>query len=104
MLTVQDLHETLADERHLGFGYACCRDLPEATADRLDRAIVAVANEMELDRETLFHWSNSKYGRWLYDAVYGREEPPTQKTVRGLLNEAAIRRATEHGLLLKEGT
>jgi hypothetical protein len=90
MLTVDDLHATLADERHLGFGYACCDVLPPGKRERLDRAIVAVANQLELDRETLFHWSNSKHGRWLADAAYGRDEPATRATVRTLLNPEAV--------------
>lgn len=92
-LTVTDLRQTLADERHLGFGYACCSDLPETTRERLDRAVVAVANELHLSPEDLFHWSNSKYGRWLYDAVQGNDKPPTRATVRDLLNPEAVRLA-----------
>ncbi len=94
-LTTTDLHETLADERHGGWGYACCSDLPRSKREPLDRAIIGVANEMNLDRERLFHWSNSKYGRWLYDAVYGNDKPPTRATVRELLNPEAMRLATE---------
>lgn len=94
-LTVEDLHATLLDDRHLGFGYSYCEHLSPGTRERVDRAVVAVANELGLDRETLFHWSNSKYGRWLYDAVYGRSEPPTRTTVRELLNPEAVAAATE---------
>lgn len=91
MLTVQDLHRTLNDERHLGWGYACCAtQLAGDKLERLDRAIVAVANELGLGYEELFAWSNSKHGRWLADNVYGCSEPPTQATVRRLLNRAAV--------------
>lgn len=88
-LTVEDLHATLEDEDHLGFGYACCHDdLPAGKLRRLDAAIVAVANEEHLSHEDLFKWSNSKYGRWLADAVHGRDATPTRETVRQLLSAA----------------
>lgn len=95
-ITTESIEQALADERHLGWGYACTRDIEsESKRDRLDRATVAVANELGLDAETFFHWTNSKYGRWLTDAVLGRGEPPTKATVRQLLNPSAIEQATE---------
>ena len=95
MLTLTDLHQTLADDRHLGWGYACCQDLGATTLARLDKAIIAVANEMSLDYEDLFHWSNSKHGRWLFDSVYGNSNPPTRATVRILLNPQTIELSKE---------
>lgn len=88
-LTVEDLRKALyEDDRHLGWGYGESSYLPEGKRNRLDRAVVAVANELGLDYESLFHWSNSKYGRHLCDtAIY---ESPTRETVRGYLNRKAI--------------
>lgn len=64
-LTTADVERTLLDDRHLGFGYASSLHLPHALRARLDASVVAVANELGLDYEQLFAWSNSKYGRWL---------------------------------------
>lgn len=90
-LTTDDLERTLADDRHLGFGYACTLDIASSSKRvSLDRAIVAVANELGLDYEQLFDWSNSKYGRWLADAVVGRGAKPNRETVRYFLNEDAL--------------
>jgi hypothetical protein len=87
-LTTTSLQNVLADERHLGFGYATSDVLPPSRRERLDRAVVAVANDLGLDEETLFHWTNSKYGRWLVDLVYGNDAPPTQATVPLAVEEA----------------
>ncbi len=87
-LTVTDLRETLDDERHHGWGYACCGDLPETKRDRLDRAIVGVANEEKLTLDELFVWSNSKYGRYLADEVNGGA--PTRATVRDYLSRDIV--------------
>ena len=92
MLTVADLHATLNDGRHLGFGYAEVDIYVEGkTREQLDATIVEVANELGMSREDLFHWSNSKYGRWMGDAVYGRNAPPNRETVESLLSPEAIR-------------
>jgi hypothetical protein len=90
MLTVEDLHETLEHEDHLGFGYACCIDLPHTKRDRLDRAIVAVANEEGFSKSELLTWSNSKHGRWLADLVMGNGYAPTRATVRRQLSREIV--------------
>lgn len=90
MLTVTDLHNTLLDERHLGWGYACTDVLSDSIRSRLDRAIVGVANEEGLTYEELFTWSNSKEGRWLADAVYGRDANPSRATVRLRLSRKIV--------------
>lgn len=90
MLTVADLHATLEHEDHLGWGYACCHDLSESRLARLDRAIVAVANEAQLTKAELLTWSNSKHGRWLHDRVYGNDAPPTRATVRKELSREIV--------------
>jgi hypothetical protein len=96
MISTDTIERALADGRHLGFGYACTRDIEsESKRQRLDRATVAVANELGLDDETFFHWANSKYGRWLADAVLGRDEPPTKATVRQYLNPPAVEQALD---------
>jgi hypothetical protein len=89
-LTVADLYETLNDERHLGWGYATLDVLGDSKRDRVDRAIVAVANDLGLTYEELFNWSNSKHGRWLADRVYGNDAPATQATVRKELTREII--------------
>lgn len=96
MVTVEALHATLEDERHGGWGYQCVADVVTGVRrERLDKAIVSVANELRLNDELLFHWSNSKNGRWLADAVYGCSESPSRETVRKLMGPRAMRRATE---------
>jgi hypothetical protein len=96
-LTVDDLRATLEDERHQGWGYACCDALPYGTRGRLDRAVVEVANELGLTADDLLAWSNSKYGRWLYDAVYGTGREPNRETVRELLSLKALERLAAEG-------
>jgi hypothetical protein len=71
MLTEGDLYRTLEDDRHLGWGYACLDVLSISRRARTDAAIVKVANQLELDYEDLFLWSNSKHGRWLADMIHG---------------------------------
>jgi hypothetical protein len=95
-LTIEDLHQTLCDDRHLGYGYACCTDI-ESTSKRLrlDKSIVAVANELGLDYETLFHWSNSKNGRYLADGILGCNESPSRENVRHYLNPTAVELSLE---------
>lgn len=66
-LTQDDLDAALADERHLGFGYAGRQHLDADTRAQLDKGVLEVANMLVLTREDLFHWTNSKYGRWLCD-------------------------------------
>lgn len=90
MLDLHDLHRTLWDDRHLGWGYQCCDVLSPAKRRRLDAAIVAVANECGLDYERLFVWSNSKWGRWLADGTHGCDEPCSRATVRRYLNDEII--------------
>lgn len=86
-LTIADLDASLARDDHLGWGYATARSLDVVRRELLDRAIVDVANELGLDADGLFLWANSKNGRWLVDAVYGRDALPDADTVRDFLNE-----------------
>jgi hypothetical protein len=94
-LTAADVAATLDNPEHLGFGYARTRadGLPEATVTALDAAVAAVANELGLTAGQLFHWSNSKHGRWLTDAVWGRGEPATPATVREYLTARTVAQA-----------
>lgn len=95
-ITTENIGQALADERHLGFGYACTRDISSASKKaQLDNAVAGVANELGLDAETFFHWTNSKLGRWLADGVLGRGEPPTKETVRKYLNPEAVAEALD---------
>lgn len=66
-LTIEDLHATLENPDHLGWGYACCEDLSERLRHNVDVVIVRLANEQGWRQSDLFHWSNSKHGRWLSD-------------------------------------
>lgn len=79
-LTVEDLHATLEDERHLGWGYATTEELNDRERRNLDVVVIEIANEQGWTKDQLFEWSNSKYGRWLSDLVYGRGW--TQKQMR----------------------
>ena len=85
-VTVDDLLSGYDDSRWLGFGYLGARrnelsERPERV--RLaDLIVVKVANEQGWDRETLFHWANSKLGRWFGDAVFGSTEPVTLTWLR----------------------
>lgn len=90
MLTVTDLHDTLAHEEHLGWGYACLDVLSPSRRERIDRAIVAVANDLGLTTDELLMWSNSKHGRWLADRVHGNDASPNRATVRKELNADVI--------------
>lgn len=94
VLSMDDLDAALGSEDHLGYGYAISSDLPSRKRLALDHSVVAVANDLDLDAETLFHWTNSKWGRWLVDGVYGRDETPTKATVEKYLNPKAVAEAT----------
>jgi hypothetical protein len=94
VLTVADLRRTLEDERHHGAGFTDCDVLDKRRYAQVERKVVEVANELGLSYDLLFHWSNSKYGRWLADAVYGRGED-VDTAVRGHLNREAMVWATE---------
>jgi hypothetical protein len=90
-LTTEDLTTALNDDRHQGWGYAEA-DLIGSTSkrERLDRVVVAVANELGMNAEQLFEWTNSKYGRWLTDDVHGCNASPSTPTVRRYLNAEAL--------------
>lgn len=87
-LTLTDLRNATNDDRHNGFGYAESRYLSDSRRERLDRAVVAVANELGLTYETLFLWADSKYGRHLCDMA--SHENPTRKLVRLYLSQTAM--------------
>lgn len=89
-LTTADLDAAIAREDHHGWGYAQRRYLDSAAQRSLDQAVVVVANELGLTADELFAWTDSKPGRWLCDAVYGRSEVATVDTVRGCLNRQVI--------------
>jgi hypothetical protein len=98
-LTLDDLEDCLNDEEHLGWGYAIRDNLSASRQARADKAVVAVANELGLTKRQLFHWTNSKYGRWMIDGMYGRDEGISRATVRNYLNHDAVAIATENGSL-----
>lgn len=90
-LTVNDLVAALAREDHHGWGYSTRRYLDDKRQRELDAAVVEVANELMINYDALFEWSDSKWGRWLVDAVHGRDEPATVETVRGCLSKATLK-------------
>lgn len=92
-LGLQDLDDAVEDQRHLGWGYSTKSGLPNRAQATLDCAVIDVANELELNYEELFHWTNSKYGRWLVDTIGGKT--PTKAAVRKYLNAEAVKDAQE---------
>lgn len=72
------------------FGYAQLERLNSQKRARIERALVAVANELQLSLDELRVWSASKWVRWLCDGVKGRNEPPTRETLRRYLNEEIV--------------
>lgn len=68
-LTVDNLMDTLVDERHLGFGFAGIRSFAFSRQMQAAEAVVKVANDLRWDAEALFIWSNSKDARFFTDAV-----------------------------------
>ena len=87
-LQVSDLHATLTDERHHGFGYAGAQYLPPATRQELDEAILEHANANGLIYEDLFIWADSKYARWAVDSIDGKTR--AIDVVRRYLTDAII--------------
>ena len=85
-LVLDDLEAALEDDRHHGWGYATKTSLGAGIQAKLDCAVIDVANELGLDYEELFMWTNSKYGRWLIDSLGS----PTKVLVREQLNQDAI--------------
>lgn len=92
-LTVADLVAALNDERHLGWGYATREYLSESRRERLDRAVLAVANSLGLSAEDLFHWTNAKFGRHLVDMASSGKI--NHDLVRGYLNAEAVAQAKD---------
>jgi hypothetical protein len=82
-LTAADLDACERDDRWLGHGYLGWRSGPctRGWTSIVDRAVLELANEHGWDRELLFHWCNSKCGRWFGDDAYGAEEKPTTSVV-----------------------
>lgn len=74
-LTRHDVADCLNDDRHLGFGLAEASVMTSRNRERLFAAVARRANDLSLTKEELFHWTNSKHGRWLVDSVYGCGEP-----------------------------
>lgn len=67
-----------ADDRWLGFGYLGERRNAlqghSALVERvpaIDALVIAHATAAGWDADTLFHWANSKDGRWFADVVFG---------------------------------
>ena len=96
MFTKEDVYEALNDDRHGGWGLATAAySLSDSIRERLYAAVAAVANELGLDEEDFFLWTNSKSARWLVDSI--PPSPPTRATVRKYLNVEAIERLQAEG-------
>lgn len=68
-LTVADLDRAIEDDRWLGWGYLGGRQsLSQHETKRADRRLLRHANAHGWDYERLFHFLNSKPGRWYADA------------------------------------
>jgi hypothetical protein len=91
LLTLADLDRALEDERHMGYGYAIASDLTPHKRERLNRAVIAVANQLGMNYQQLFEWTNSKYGRHLAGYVEHNELPASQESVRQYLHLNALR-------------
>jgi hypothetical protein len=77
-LTQEDVERAIwEDERHLGWGLAISENLNENLQGRLHRAVAKQATKLGLTYDELFHWTNSKLGRWTVDGVYGCDMSPT---------------------------
>jgi hypothetical protein len=81
-LTAAVFDEFSRDDRWLGFGYLGERRnrLSDIDPDRpaepdlvaaIDQRIVDHANAEGWTRDDLFHWANSRDGRWFGDVVFG---------------------------------
>jgi hypothetical protein len=69
------LDETLADERHHGWGLATAEDLgPRARDEALD-AVAGRALEMGLSYEALFQFADCRWARHMIDEVHGSRSP-----------------------------
>lgn len=93
MLTTADLDEMTRDDRWLGYGYLGeRRNLlaggdPEAPARpelvaEMDTAVLEAATTRGLTRDELFHWANSKDGRWYADSFGTRHAATYAPTAR----------------------
>jgi hypothetical protein len=73
-LTTEDIALGYSDERWLGWGYLGERDrAADAGIDtrHADEVALRFANANGWNREDLFHWANSKDGRWYGDWAFG---------------------------------
>jgi len=96
-LTAQDVEDALADPRHNGYGFAERSILSATTQVRLTRIVAEIANDLGWDREMLFQWTDSKYGRWLADSFRGPrlDKAAARETVRKYVNAEAARLLAE---------
>jgi hypothetical protein len=69
-MTRTDIEAGLEDERWLGWGYLGERSRTDDTA-AADALVLRFAAERGWDAEDLFHWANSKDGRWFGDWAFG---------------------------------
>lgn len=75
MLTTQDITNGYDDTRWLGWGYLGERIRHADTAARADAIVLRFAAQHGWNAEDLFHWANSKDGRWFGDWAFGCTDP-----------------------------
>lgn len=71
-LTAQDIEAGYDDARWCGWGYLQGRHYEDAAeVAKADQYVLGMAARQGWDAEDLFHWANSKDGRWFGDWFFG---------------------------------
>jgi len=71
-LTVALIEAGYNDDRYLGWGYLNeRRNADPALVAVADALVIRLANQERWTAEILFHWLNSKNGRWFADEIFG---------------------------------
>jgi len=81
-LTAADFDRMMSDDRWLGYGYLGERRNRLEEGDSTvaaDALAVAAANELGLTYDEVFHWANSKDGRWFGDCMFGANGSHAEK-------------------------
>lgn len=88
-LTVDDLDRAVQECG--GYGYSEMRSTHTPRFNvKVDRVVVAQANELLLSYDQLALWVDSKLGRWLSDELMGVEASEIVATVQKYLNRKRV--------------
>jgi hypothetical protein len=83
-----DVEEALNDPRHYGYGYSEIDMVSEKKRGVANRAIAKAMQQGGFDREDLFQWVNSKFGRWYAEGVYdGQSATALAKKIADEVNQ-----------------